>query len=441
MHRERPVAGRPITTIAYVLKSFPRVSETFIASEIYRLEQLGVRLHLFIIKRSDDAFEHPIVGAIQAPRTHLPHTAPISATSARRWLRTHLARFAAALGRVLVQHPFGTVRAAAAAFGHAVRARHGRWGALRRSPLKEFLQAVAVADGIDAAGNIAHIHAHFCHSATTVAWLASKITGLPLSFTAHAKDVYCNDLNPAGLLERKLAAARFVVTCTDANREYLQSRTSIPVHCLYHGLDVEFARLCGAVARGTRSPVLRVLAVGRLVPKKGFDVLLHACARLRQRGLAVHATIVGESGEHEPTLRALASSLGLEDSVTFTGAMRQADLVKAYADATVFCLPCRVLANGDRDGIPNVVAEAMACGLPVVTTNVSGIKELLEHGVNGLIVPPDDPVAVANALERIHMDPKMAATVGQAAQAQIRATFDGDASALRLSSLLLSGGV
>src|SRR6185369_8312708 len=110
-----------------------------------------------------------------------------------------------------------------------------------------------------------------CHSATTIAWFASIITGLPLSFTAHAKDVYCADLNPAGLLERKLDAARFVVTCTDANRAYLQARTSTPVHCLYHGLDVEFTRLCAGLAtRGRTGPAIRMLAVGRLVPKKGF---------------------------------------------------------------------------------------------------------------------------------------------------------------------------
>ena len=324
---------------------------------------------------------------------HLPPAAPISAISAARWLAGHWRGFAGPLERQLRRHPAGTLRAAAIAFGHAVRARKGTWALPRKSPLKEFLQAMALADAIGAAGDVRHIHAHFCHSATTVAWLASMVTGLPLSFTAHAKDVYCADLNPAGLLARKLNAARFVVTCTDANRVYLQSLTATPVHCIYHGLDVEFARLCGVEAR-PRQPEsrVRVLAVGRLVAKKGIDVLIEACAILRGRGVPIEATIAAKSGDQEPALRALVSALGLDDAVVFTGPLTQRRLFDEYTRASVFCLPCRVLENGDRDGIPNVMAEAMACGLPVVTTAVSGIPELLADGVNGLLVAPDDPV-------------------------------------------------
>src|SRR3954447_20653473 len=203
-------------SIAYVLKSFPRLSETFIASEIYRLERRGGPLRLFIIKRSDEPFAHPIVDAIGAPRVHLPDAAPTSSRALFQWLACHAARFVRPLARQLRRHPIRTAHAAFTAFGHAVRARKGRWALPRKSTLKEFLQAAALADALAAAGDVRHIHAHFCHSATTVAWLAAMMAGLPLSFTAHAKDVYCEELNPAGLLVRKLAAARFVVTCTDA---------------------------------------------------------------------------------------------------------------------------------------------------------------------------------------------------------------------------------
>ena len=167
--------------IAYVLKSFPRLSETFIASEIYRLERQGVDLRLFVIKRSNEPFAHPVVDAIRAPRVHLPPAAPISAISAARWLAGHWRGFAGPLERQLRRHPAGTMRAAAIAFGHAVRARKGMWALPRKSPLKEFLQAMALADAIGAAGGVRHIHAHFCHSATTVAWLASIVTCLPSS--------------------------------------------------------------------------------------------------------------------------------------------------------------------------------------------------------------------------------------------------------------------
>jgi glycosyltransferase involved in cell wall biosynthesis len=231
-----------------------------------------------------------------------------------------------------------------------------------------------------------------------------------------------------------------VVTCTEANRAYLQALTGTPVHRLYHGLDVEFARLCGVEPQPRRfDPRVRALAVGRLVAKKGFDVFIEACAILRARGVRLDATIVGESGEHETTLRALTTARGLDDVVTFRGPMTRADLFEQYTRATVFCLPCRVLENGDRDGIPNVIAEAMACGLPVVTTAISGIPELLAHGVNGLLVAPDSAVEVADAIEALHGDPTLAERLSRNAQLQIRQLFDGDTSAKALSELLVAG--
>jgi glycosyltransferase involved in cell wall biosynthesis len=264
------------------------------------------------------------------------------------------------------------------------------------------------------------------------------MTALPLSFTAHAKDAYCEALNPAGLLERKLRAARFVVTCTEATRAYLQARTSTRVHCLYHGLDVEFAQLClsrAALPREAAGPV-RALAVGRLVAKKGLDVFIEACALLRARGLDLEARIVGEPGEHEAALRALVARDGLQRQVVFTGAMSREALFEEFQRATVFCLPCRVLENGDRDGIPNVVAEAMACGVPVVTTGVGGIAELVVHEVSGLLVPPDDAASVADAILRVHADARLRERVCRGARARIRRRFDGDATAGRLAALL-----
>jgi glycosyltransferase involved in cell wall biosynthesis len=260
------------------------------------------------------------------------------------------------------------------------------------------------------------------------------MTSLPLSFTAHAKDVYCHDLNPAGLLDRKLRAATFVVTCTEGTRAYLQARTSTPVRCVYHGLDVEFARLCQepAALRREGQPI-RALAVGRLVHKKGFDIFIEACAILRARGVSIQARIVGESGEHEAALRALAAAT--PDLVVFTGPMSRRQLFEEYRRADVFCLPCRTLDNGDRDGIPNVVAEAMACGVPVVTTASSDIPELLQHDVSGIVVPPEDARAVADAIERLHADPELVRAVSERARTRIRETFDGDVAVRALSAL------
>jgi glycosyltransferase involved in cell wall biosynthesis len=427
--------------VAYVLKGYPRISELFIASEIYRLERLGVPLRLHVIKPVDEVRRHGIVARIKTRPRYLPATASLTKTPLRRWLAAHLRDFLPSLRTVARRRPAGLMRAGVAAFAQAVRARRSFWSWPRKVYLKEFLQAAAVADGVLGAGDVRHLHAHFCHGATTVAWLASLMTGLQFSFTAHAKDIYCESLNPAGLLRRKMRAARFVVTCTDANREHLlKVEPRAKVHCVYHGLNAEFAELLGAAGGAARPSVkkegrLRALGVGRLVEKKGFDVLVEACGILRRREVPFEAVIVGERGEHEAEIRRRIEALNLGDSIRLAGPLEQERLLEEYRSAGVFCLPCRVLDNGDRDGIPNVLVEAMACGLPVVTTHVSGIPEIIKDGVNGQLVPPDDPAALADALLRIDADRQLARRLSIQARATVRERFDGDRFAAQLAAL------
>jgi glycosyltransferase involved in cell wall biosynthesis len=480
-------------TIAYVLKGYPRLSEMFITSEIFRLEQLGVPLRLHVIKPADEARRQGIVSRIKARPDYLPATTSLSATPLRRWLSLHLKEFMPALRRVARRRPSGVARAAVAALAQAVRARRSFWSPPRKVYLKEFLQAAAVASRVLDDAGVRHLHAHFSHGATTVAWLASMMTGLPFSFTAHAKDIYCGSLNPAGLLARKMAAARFVVTCTDANREHLLNvEPRATVHCVYHGLSAEFTGLLDQTAHRQATPdraglnqttpnqtareeltaralslptraqltaasaatvtnvrlttadaqppaqptqPLRALGVGRLVEKKGFDVLVEACGILRRRGVAVEALIVGESGGHEAEIRRRIAELDLGAHVRLAGPMGQARLYEEYRRAGAFCLPCRVLENGDRDGIPNVLVEAMACGVPVVTTPVSGIPEIVSDGANGLLVPPDDPQALADALGRLAREPLFASRLAGAGRETVRERFDGDRFAAQLAAL------
>jgi glycosyltransferase involved in cell wall biosynthesis len=286
------------------------------------------------------------------------------------------------------------------------------------------------------APDVRHLHAHFAHGATTVTWLAATIAGLPFSFTGHAKDIYSESLNPRGQLRRKLLAARFAVTCTEANLRHLtRIAPEAQVHRLYHGLNDDFARLLSTAPEAAANGKLAVLGVGRLVPKKGFDTLVEACGLLDADDVPFSARIVGEDGEHADELRRRIARLRLDGRVELAGPTGQAGLLDEYSRASAFCLPCRVLDNGDRDGIPNVLVEAMACGVPVVTTPVSGIPELVRDGENGLLVPPDDPEALAAAILRLRDDPALRRRLGEQGRATVRARFDGDRLAGELVAL------
>lgn len=423
--------------VAYILKNFPKLSETFIASEIYRLEQIGVDLKLLVIKPYSENTRHAVVARIKALPHYLPATTSLSESSLARWLKLHLPDFWRPVVSVFKQNPKGTFRAAKLALFQSIRARRSFFSLPRKVYLKEFLQAAAMAEQIVADKNVKHIHAHFAHGATTVAWMASMMTNLRFSFTAHAKDIYLESLNPAGLLARKMDAARFVVTCTEANRSHLQTLSKTPVHCLYHGLTVDFSDLLNnsRTARLERNGHIRALAVGRLVEKKGLDTFVKACGILKKRKVNFEAVIVGESGDAEPKVRRYIEDNDLTSQIQLAGSMPQTRLFTEYRQADVFCLPCRILENGDRDGIPNVMVEAMACGVPVVTTNISGIPEVISNGRNGLLVAPDDPTALADSLEKIYIDKPLSARLSNAALKTVKEKFNGEISARKLAEL------
>ena len=421
-------------SIGYVLMGYPRVSETFIASEVLRVERAGVPLRLFVIKPVEErerSLRHPVVDAIQTPPQYLPDTASLTLPM-HLWRPRHVRPFLPALRRTARRRPFGLARATGIALRQAMRNRRSFWSGPRKVNVKELLQAIALADGLLDAPDVGHLHAHFAHGTTTVTWLAAVIAGLPFSFTGHARDIYAEELNPGGLLRRKLTAARFAVTCTEANRRHLQAiAPEATVHLVYHGLGADMAP---ASPRAPANGRVRVLGVGRLVAKKGFDVLVEACAELARRQVPFEARIVGQDDKHGPEVRRRIEALGLEHLVRLPGPMDQAELSGEYGRATVFCLPCRILP-GDRDGLPNVLVEAMASGLPVVTTGVSGVPELVSHEANGLLVPPDDPAALADALARLHENRELAQRLAQAGRDTVREGFDGDVLAGRLADL------
>src|SRR5262245_58846021 len=424
--------------VGYVLMGFPRVSETFIASEIHRVEQAGIRVRLFVVKPVEEReadLRHPVLDRIEAQPEYLPDTTALTAPL-HRWRPRHLKPFGPALARTLRRRPRGVATAFASAIAQALRDRRTPVSGPRKIYLKELLQAVALADRLLDAPEVRHLHAHFAHGTTTVTMLASQIAGVPFSFTGHARDIYARELNPKGWLNRKLRAARFAVTCTEANVRHLNAiEPRARVHLVYHGLNDDFARLLSEANGGAeRNGTLRVIGVGRLVAKKGFDTLVDACGVLQQRGVPFEAAIIGQDDKHGAEIRRRIARQGLNGVVRLPGPMGQAELLDEYRRASALCMPCRLLPN-DRDGIPNVLVEAMAAGAPVIATGVSGIPELVEHERNGLLVEPDDPEALAAALIRLHEDRALATRLSEAARVTVRERFDGARHARQLARL------
>jgi glycosyltransferase involved in cell wall biosynthesis len=417
-------------SVAYVMNGFPRLSETFIAHEIHQLEQLGLRLRLYVVKREDEPTVHPVVAAIRAPLRYLPEASSLSGTPLRRWLAQNLPNFWRSHASVARRHPLRYARTLATALALSWRHRP------RKVFIKEFLQAGAIADALHRAGDVGHLHGHFCHGVATITWFASRLSGIPFSFTAHAKDIYQAELNPGVLLERKLGAARFVATCTCANAGVLQLRHARPheVHTIYHGLDTDYF---APAPQASAAALPMILAVGRFVEKKGFDQLIEACAQLRREGLHFGCTIVGERGSAFDSIRELIRARGLTDTVRLHGAVAQDALREIYRAAHVFALPCQVMEDGDRDGFPNVLAEAMAMGVPVVSTSISGIPEMIDDGVHGLLVEPRDPGGLAAALRRVLTDTALHAALARAGRARICERFDSRRTTLALRDLFV----
>jgi glycosyltransferase involved in cell wall biosynthesis len=421
-------------SIAYVLMGYPRISELFIASEIARMEQQGTRLRLIVLKPRDEDTHHPVVDRIDAEPVYLQDFTSLSDRSFVRWLWENVAEAFGPIRRVAVRHPFRLARTAGWAAAQAWRDRRG-WRP-RTMYLKEWMRAAAVADELSRGDSVTHLHAHFAHRTTTVTWWAAHLMNLPFSFTGHAKDIYQTEQNPHGLLARKMRAAEFVVTCTDANRRHLEGiAPGRPVHVMYHGLNADFARLLADAPPVERPEGLRIISVGRLVGKKGFDVLVDAIAMLVDDGVEVTAVIAGEPGSEGEAIRRQVTAAGLDDRVEFLGTLSQAELFAEYRRSSVFALACRITDDGDRDGIPNVLMEAMAAELPVVSTAVSGIPELIDDDVNGLLVPQEDPVALADAIWRLAKDPALSDRLARAGAATIAEHFDGEALARHMARL------
>lgn len=282
--------------------------------------------------------------------------------------------------------------------------------------LLHIAEGVVVADVLSRGSRVAHIHAHFVDRATTVAIVASRLLGIGYSATAHANDIYVDPV----LLEEKISWATSVVTCTQYNQRYLGSilPDSSNVEVVYHGLDL--SRFSGD---RDEAPSPMVLSVAQLREKKGLVHLIDAIHAMRGRAIPVRCVIAGD-GPLRSELEAQIHDLGLEDVIELKGAIPHDEVIDLMRRAWLFALPAVVASDGDRDGIPNVILEALATGLPVVSTRHSGIPEIVVDGTSGALVPPADPIALSEAMERLIADPETRVELGRRGRSMVIESFD-----------------
>ncbi|HEX9463173.1 MAG TPA: glycosyltransferase [Alphaproteobacteria bacterium] len=399
--------------VAVILKGWPRLSETFIAQEVQALERRGLRLRLYSLRHPTDRHIHEVNRAVGAPVVYLPeYLWQEPGRVFRGWLKARRLPAYHAAKRIWLRD-------------------------LRRdltpNRVRRFGQALVLA--AELAPDIEHLHAHFLHTPASVARYAALMRGLRWSVSAHAKDIWTI---PDWEKTEKLQDAAWAVACTAAGRDHLGACSpGRTVELVHHGIDV--TRFPPAPRRGPRDgrdpaqPVI-LLSVGRAVAKKGYDDLLTALSLLpRDRHWRfVH---VG-GGPLLPALKDQAKRLGLGRLIDWRGAQPEGEVRKAYAAADLFVLASRVTADGDRDGIPNVIAEAMSQGLAVVATTAGAIPELVIAGESGVLVPAQDPPALAAALAALIADAGRRNALGLAGEARVRRDFPAARGFDRIATLL-----
>lgn len=396
--------------IGYLVKAFPVVSETFILNEIRAMEADGLPLSVLALKPPPDTVRHATTIAVTAPVhaarwgwRRLPGVLADHLVAAARRRRRYLSLLRREIARPALRW--------------ARRPSGDRWTVARKRARR--LSWAVWADRRCRADGVRHLHAHYAGEPLRVAHLVKRLSGLPYSFTAHAKDLYTA---PPTRLQRRLASAEFAVSChrhgVDTLRQLATDGGRESVRLIRHGIDTDLFRPHGE----RRRDGLRILAVGRLTEKKGFDTLIEACGRLPADLGDWRCDLVGD-GRLRSQLRAAIDERGLEGRIRLHGFTTQEQLPDWYRRATVVVVPSRLLPDGNRDGVPNVLLEAMACGAAVVATPVSGILEWLEDGATGLLSPIDDSEQLAACIERLLRDPELAARLGTAAAERV-ATLD-----------------
>ncbi len=384
-------------TIVHLAQEFPSLTMTFVYREVIALRERGVNIDTCSIWK-------PNIKNVSREARHLADTTyyifPLS------WIK-----FLKAQIFFLTTHPIRYL----GTFFYVLTRPNMRLSHRRRTFL-QFFYAIYLADEIKKRG-VKHVHAHFALNAATVAMIVGRILGITYSLTAHANDIFANPV----MLKEKLENAKFVITISEYNKSHLQQFTSADkIYIVPYGLDLkQFTPLAGPID----GDLPLILSIGRLVEKKGFPYLIEACDILRKRDYRFRCKIIGE-GPQRKTLEKMIADAHLEKIVSLEGAVLQEDLIDYWRKATVFALPCVIGKNEDRDGMPNVLIEAMALQVPVVSTSLVGIPEFIKHGESGLLAPPGDAKALADLLAQLLDNPTLRAQMGQSARTVAQRTFD-----------------
>lgn len=408
-------AGGP--RLAYVMSRFPKLTETFILFELLAVERTGASVELYPLLREREAMTHPEAEPLVERAHYLPFLSPAIVRSQFWYLRHRPRAYLSTLGTVLR----GTIRSP-----------NFFLGALGVFPKVAHAGRMMAADGIE------HVHCHFANHPAVAGFIIHRLAGIPYSFTAHGSDLHVDRT----FLWPKVREAAFVVAISEDNRrEILQEcppgAADDKVHVLHCGVDTD--RFRPGRGRASSDGVLRILSVGSLHAVKGQRVLIEACRRLAQAGVPFRCTLVGEGPDRRALERTIGDA-GLGDVVELVGRRTQAEVADLLAGSDVFTAPSVPTRSGKREGIPVVLMEAMATGVPVVASRLSGIPELVIDDVSGVLIPPGDPEALAEAIRRLADDPTLRGRLGTAGRERVIESFDQDRNAAALLDLIARYG-
>ena len=389
--------------VAYMMSRFPKITETFVLYEMIAVEAEGVEIEVFPLQRERTDTVHPEA----VPFVERAHFTPFFS-------------WGIAISNVLTlfRRPVGYLGTLATLVRANFGSRRYLVGALAFFPKAVHLSRLMRAAGID------HVHAHFASHPAAMAYVIHRLSGLSYSFTGHGSDLNRDQ----HMLKEKVEAAEMVVPISEFFLEMIvkkcgeASRSKLRViHC---GVDTSLfnARTADTPYDQGTGP-LRILAIGTLHEVKGQIYLIRACGVLRDHGVSFECHLIGD-GPDEPELREAADELGIADAVVFHGRQPREFIVEALSTADVVVTPSVPSSDGRREGIPVVLMESMACGLPVVSTRMSGIPELVDHGENGFLTEAFDVDGLAAALRELAEDGELRKNFGKSGREKVVAEFD-----------------